>query len=526
MAEVWVATDTQLSRRVAVKLLKPHLASDPIVAERFRREAIAVARLSHQNIVAVHDTVDDGGRQAVVMQYVAGKSLRELLDEQHQLGADLTIHVGMSVASALDEAHRAGLVHRDVKPGNILLTPDGRVLLTDFGIAKAIDESDGHDLTSDNIMMGTAKYLSPEQVRGRRLDGRADLYSLGLVLYECLAGRVPFLGESDADTALARLQRDPTDLGQLRPNIPRGLVDVVHHLLRVDPDARPADGAAVRAALNRVLSGADERTTQAPRPANPRSGPRDATPAIPGEPLAATDAPPPRRTPDRTPPAARAPRAAPSRRLQQRWTPSLVVVGGLLLAALVTGAVLWATVGQGGDVASDQTTPATNPGEAAIGDTSAPDLPVGPAAVVGLRSYDPNGDGDENDTQLALLTDGQAETAWTTVCYADRYLGSKQGVGVVVELDRAATGQVQLDLASAPWQVRLYAADEVPADLAGWGDYLASDFAAEPRSATLQFDRPSQFLLVWLAELGRSPACSSDNPYRGEISRLDVSASG
>ena len=117
-----------------------------------------------------------------------------------------------------------------MKPGNILVTADGRVLLTDFGIAKGLDAS-GDDLTSDNVMMGTAKYLSPEQVRGRKLDGRADLYSLGLVLYECLAGRVPFLGETDADTALARLQRDPTDLGRLRPTIPRGLVNLVHRLL-------------------------------------------------------------------------------------------------------------------------------------------------------------------------------------------------------------------------------------------------------------------------------------------------------
>ena len=221
MAEVWLATDLSLDRKVALKWLKPSLATDPVVAERFRREAIAVAGLTHPNIVAVHDVFEDGGRQAVVMQLVDGKSLRQLLDVQTRLSPELTIHIGTCVAAALDAAHHAGFVHRDVKPGNILVTPDGRVLLTDFGIAKGLDTSDD-DLTSDNVMMGTAKYLSPEQVRGRKLDGRADLYSLGLVLYECLAGRVPFLGETDADTALARLQRDPTDLGRLRPTIPRG----------------------------------------------------------------------------------------------------------------------------------------------------------------------------------------------------------------------------------------------------------------------------------------------------------------
>ncbi len=201
MAEVWLAIDRTLDRKVAVKWLKPTLATDPVVAERFRREAVAAASLNHPNIVAVHDVFEQDGRQAVVMQLVDGKCLRQLLDTQNRLSPELTCHIGTAVAMALDNAHEAGFVHRDVKPGNIMITPDGRVLLTDFGIAKGLHGDGSDDLTSDNIMMGTAKYLSPEQVRGKKLDGRADLYSLGLVLYECLAGRVPFLGETDADTA-------------------------------------------------------------------------------------------------------------------------------------------------------------------------------------------------------------------------------------------------------------------------------------------------------------------------------------
>ena len=260
MAEVWLATDLSLDRRVALKWLKPSLAADPVVAERFRREAVAVARLTHPNIVAVHDVFAEGTRQAVVMQLVDGKSLRQLLDVQTRLSPELTIHIGTCVAAALDAAHRAGFVHRDVKPGNILVTPDGRVLLTDFGIAKGLDGGD--DLTSDNVMMGTAKYLSPEQVRGRKLDGRADLYSLGLVLYECLAGRVPFIGETDADTALARLQRDPTDLARLRPTLSRGLVDLIHRLLARNPNRRPASGADLRAELLRLAG----ETTACGRP--------------------------------------------------------------------------------------------------------------------------------------------------------------------------------------------------------------------------------------------------------------------
>src|SRR3954447_362649 len=283
LAEVWWATDMSLSRQVAVKILKSTLATDPVVAERFRREAITVARLSHPNIVAVHDTIDFDGRQAVVMQLVNGKSLRQLLDEQKRLSPDLTMHIGGCVAAALDAAHQAGLVHRDVKPGNILITPDGRVLLTDFGIAKGLADAAGEDLTSDNIMMGTAKYLSPEQARGRKLDGRADLYSLGLVLYECLAGRVPFLGETDADTALARLNRDPTDLARLRPTLPYGLAALIHQLLARRPEDRPPSGAVVKAELAKVAAQVNDPTTTSTPPRGSTSPtPSRGTPVVAG----------------------------------------------------------------------------------------------------------------------------------------------------------------------------------------------------------------------------------------------------
>jgi serine/threonine-protein kinase len=354
MAEVWVATDTDLDRKVAVKWLKTNLATDPVVTERFRREAIAVARLTHPNIVAIHDVFVHEGRQAVVMQLVDGKSLRQLLDSQRRLGPELTIHLGAAIAGALDEAHRAGFVHRDVKPGNILVTSDGRVLLTDFGIAKGLEVGD-EDLTSDNVMMGTAKYLSPEQVRGRRLDGRADIYSLGLVLYECLAGRVPFLGESDADTALARLQRDPTDLGHLRPTLPIGLVNLIHKTLARNPAHRPQTGADLRAALLAVdttppvIDGTPAEPP--PRIANPPTRALGAGPGVPGDPHVSGVVPVTRVVPegkgshpadsakrsgrltssDDTPPATEPIGGTPARQDQQRWTPSLIAVGTLLV---------------------------------------------------------------------------------------------------------------------------------------------------------------------------------------------------
>ncbi len=401
MAEVWLGTDLSLSRQVAIKLLKPNLASDPVVAERFRREAIAVAQLNHPNIVAVYDAIEDSGRQAVVMQLVNGKSLRQLLDEQKKLSPELTIHIGSCVAGALDAAHQAGMVHRDVKPGNILITPDGRVLLTDFGIAKGLEPS-GDDLTNDNIMMGTAKYLSPEQVRGKRLDGRADLYSLGLVLYECLAGRVPFLGQNDADTALARLQRDPTDITRLRPTLPAGLPELIHRLLARRPDQRYPSGAALRIALNEVAARATDATlpditasTSAPRPASidptlrkpydqagthpmpardpllpsgDRGGATGATPVgrderrstgqVPVTPARGSAprttggrpaGPPVRADRDRTPTGSAPISRRPNRKFEHRRGPSLIVVGGLLLVATIVSAILWNTIGADSD---------------------------------------------------------------------------------------------------------------------------------------------------------------------------------
>ncbi len=544
---MWLGTDLSLSRQVAVKLLKPNLASDPVIAERFRREAVAVAQLNHPNIVAVYDAIEDNGRQAVVMQLVNGKSLRQLLDEQKKLSPDLTIHIGQCVAAALDAAHRAGMVHRDVKPGNILITPDGRVLLTDFGIAKGLEPT-GDDLTNDNIMMGTAKYLSPEQVRGKRLDGRADLYSLGLVLYECLAGRVPFLGQNDADTALARLQRDPTDISSLRATLPPGLPELIHRLLARRPERRYATGAELRAALAAVAAAAHEplapdltsasgeqrraaidptlRTPPAPAARGPmaspvgpmvlpvRSGGRPA-----GPPVVTSQR-------DRTPtgPGRVAPR--PNRNFEQRRAPSLMVVGGLLAAATVLAVVLWSTLGaDGGDRFPTPTTAgaAAPPGEGAAPDDSvAAAGPVPTGQIVGVAAYDPDGDGTENDDQAARVLDGDPSTGWHTLCYSSEYLGGKGGVGLAVTLDGPSTGTLTVGVGHAPWilEVRATDADVVPARIADWGPAIASADGRASRDVGVEVTSPARHVLVLLRQLGPDSWCSSDNPYRGTLGEV------
>jgi eukaryotic-like serine/threonine-protein kinase len=539
MAEVWLATDLALTRQVAVKLLKPTLAADPVVAERFRREAIAVAQLSHPNIVAVYDAIEDTAgpsrRLAVVMQLVNGKSLRQLLDEQRRLSPDLTIHIGSCVAAALDTAHRAGLVHRDVKPGNILITPDGRVLLTDFGIAKGLGAT-GDDLTSANVMMGTAKYLSPEQVRGKKLDGRADLYSLGLVLYECLAGRVPFLGETDTDTALARLNRDPTDLARLRPTLPYGLAELIHKLLARRPMDRFATGSELRVALTRIATRADDPTSSATatvgtlvrRPTAENPVAQDSSsltqPDVVGgyRPVARTGRPvgPAHRSEDRTPTSTTRPRQHPNRTFEQRRGPSMVLVGGLLAAALVLGGLLWTTLH---DNTPDQSFAAPSTVVPVTSTTAVPAAIAPSSNIVKVTTYDPDGtDGQENDDLVSRTIDGNAATIWSTVCYGSKTLGGKGGVGVVADLGKAVIGTFTVSIASAPFQIQILTAGDgtIPAKIADWGSPLKRSVGADPAPITVSINKPTRFVLVMFKQLAKTPECTK-NPYRGDISEMN-----
>jgi serine/threonine protein kinase len=573
MAEVWVAVDEQLDRRVAVKWLKPNLASDEVVAERFRREAIAVARLNHPNIVTVHDVFEHDGRQAVVMQLIEGQSLRQVLDNRKRLGPELTIHIGASVAGALDEAHRAGFVHRDVKPGNILFTQDGRVLLTDFGIAKALDTID-EDLTSDNVMMGTAKYLAPEQVRGHKLDGRADLYSLGLVLYECLAGRVPFLGNNDAETALARLQRDPTDLAHLRPTLPLGLVNLIHKTLARNPAHRPPTGADLRKELIAVdttpphidgtpiepppvrvephrdangspvspvtpPTGVSERITD--RVATvPERQPEPGASAIAGQPeVDATRN-------EHNDPSTAGRRDRPHDDSSTIFGVPLpansgrtLVIGGLILAVIATLAVvLLRERPQAADISPlPEVTAApiqVDSGEPVDLDSAAEldqiDRPVSALGDPGIQAWDPFGDNNsENDALAPLaLADGSRSTAWATECYSDKYMGAKLGVGLVLSLPSTSTGRLAFESLNAPFQIDVLSsmAAEAPTDFGAWAMVGDASYDTEPGRLIVDVTVPASHLLIWLRELGPDDACSRVNPFRGRIGEITWSAAG
>lgn len=253
MATVHRAHDEVLDRPVAIKALHPHLAHDPTFLDRFRREARAAAGLTHANVVTVHDWGQTPDGAYLVLQLVEGGSLRDLLREHGQLTLDETQTVLGAVAAGLGAAHAAGLVHRDVKPENVLIGWDGVVRITDFGLARAA--ASATSTFGPDILMGSPHYLSPEAVRGEALDPRADVYALGVVLFECLTGRPPHEGDSPYATALAHTVRPVPVPSTLRPDIPTTLDALVLRATTIDRDGRPVDATAFSAQLRAAMDG-------------------------------------------------------------------------------------------------------------------------------------------------------------------------------------------------------------------------------------------------------------------------------
>ena len=284
MATIWRAVDEQLDREVAVKLLREQFGSDAGFAARFRQEARAAGSLSHPNIVPVYDYgTDTDGTQFIVMQLVEGDNLATLLRERGHLETDDAVRIALGVASALEAAHRRGLVHRDVKPGNILLTDDGDVKVTDFGIARAVSEA---SMTVTGTTLGSVHYFSPEQARGDEVTGASDVYALGIVLYEMLTGRRPFEGDSAAGVALKRLNEDPPPPSTYRP-VPSSLSAIVMRALQREPADRFPDAGSFAEALRlwqRDPSAAAAALAGMPAVADDDAEPAQAAPLPSGEP--------------------------------------------------------------------------------------------------------------------------------------------------------------------------------------------------------------------------------------------------
>jgi eukaryotic-like serine/threonine-protein kinase len=366
MASVYLATDRVLERQVAVKVLRASDAQDPVFVERFRREARAAARLSHPNIVAVFDSGSDADQPYLVMEYVPGQSVAQLLARQGRLAPRWAVELAIQVCAALAAAHAQGLVHRDIKPANVLVGEDGQVQVTDFGIVKA---SAATTLTGTGTVLGTAAYLSPEQAQGHPVDARSDLYGLGCVLYELVCGSPPFgsgVDRSPVAIATRHVRELPEAPSARNPQVDPALEAVVLTALAKDPAQRYQSAVELQDALERVLAG-------------------DAAPTLPTEPLLE-----PLGRPGTTPTATG--RAAGDDGRGPGWPRWVLLAAGTALGIALVIVLLWP---DGGDTparlpeAGSGVSPATSaPSSTTPGSTArpAPSAPGVPAALANLTA--------------------------------------------------------------------------------------------------------------------------------------------
>ena len=460
MATVWEAEDKVLTRRVAIKVLHPHLAGDDGFRTRFRREAVSAAKLAHPHIVTTYDTGRDADVAYIVMELVDGTTLARLLKAQGPLAVAKAVDVAVQVADALACAHAHGVVHRDVKPANILLRVDGHVKVADFGIAKA---GAGNDLTRTGVVMGTAKYLSPEQVSGHPADAGSDIYALGIVLYEMLCGSPPFVGDTELSTAVARLTAAPGSLRDRRQDIPRSLEAVVLRSLARDPVARFQTAEEFRSGLMAV----DLDNAELTPPAGLALAP--ATPA-------------------------------------RRGVPRLLV-GALAVLLFASVAVIVRSGTEGGGSPSSST---RKPGLAA---------PAGGALVeptaLPATSFDPFGDDKaENQATVGNVSDGDPNTVWKSSNYNENFPKLKPGVGMYLDLGRPNQKIRSVKVAAnAGYVAQIYVADRPSADLVGWGK-------ARTAGGSGSFDVggvPGRYVLVWFTSLPQI-----EGAYRVEVSEISV----
>jgi eukaryotic-like serine/threonine-protein kinase len=377
MSSVYKAHDELLERNVALKVLHPHYGDDEEYVERFRREARMVAQMSHPNIVTVIDRGEDDGRQYIVFELVDGENLKQLVERTGPLPVRRVVELGVAIADALAFAHEHGLVHRDVKPQNVLLTPDGDAKVTDFGIARSLDVE--HGVTQTGTVLGTSNYLSPEQASGKPVTAATDVYSLGVVLYELLTAEVPFPGENFVAVAMKHVNEPVPDITARRPDAPLRLVAAVERALEKDPARRFGSMDQFTWELRQCLAD-----------------------------LAPVDA---EQTFIRPSPVVRESKPHRVRAKRRRWPLYLVLVA-LAAAAIAVGVL---TLGGSKGTGSN----------AAAGGTAVP--------LIGVGAYDPDGGDGEHDADAPKATDHDLTTYWNTEHYNTF---TKRGVGVVLDAGR------------------------------------------------------------------------------------------
>jgi predicted Ser/Thr protein kinase len=446
MSSVYRAHDRLLERDVALKVLHQQYVADTDYVERFRREARSVAQLSHPNIVTVIDRGEQDGRQFIVFEYINGENLKALVEREGPLPEQDAVRLALQIARALGFAHEHGLVHRDVKPQNVLLNGDGQAKVTDFGIARSLDVKGG--LTQTGTVMGTSDYIAPEQARGARVDAQSDIYSLGAVLYELLTGEVPFPGDNFVAVAMRHINEPPPSVRERRPDVSPRLDALIRRAMAKEPRDRFGSMDELCAELNACLS-----------PETAASGAQ--TMVVP------------RRKPPR-PPAER----------PSVW-PLILLLGGLAVLAGILAAV-FAFTDPGGELSGLVGNKKSTTTEAA-----------GPVRFTGASAFDPFGDNTEHGDRAREAIDGDPTTFWNTEHY-DGGL-NKPGVGLVLDLGSAKRLSKLVVRSDTPGFMA-----KIESGSSATGPFKPVSGPQEVGgNTTFSLDGdPAQYYVVWITDLG------------------------
>ena len=472
MSTVYLAVDETLDRQVAIKVLHREISDQEDQLERFRREARAVASLSHPNLVGVIDAGDDEGHPYIVFEYVPGETLKKRIDDSGRLGLDEAAAYAIEIGRGLACAHGARLIHRDVKPQNVLIDAEGRAKITDFGIARSLEV---HGLTATGRVLGTTDYVSPEQAMGKEVDARTDVYSLGIVLYEMLTGDVPFHAETQVGVAMKHVNEAVPDVQRKRPQTSAALAAALERAVAKDPGDRYANMNFFLADLEGALEVEVARAGHST-----------------GEATTVLD-------------------SVPGRQRKLITKRSVSWAGALLLIAAAAAALAIAALTGGEGPSREATAEGSSGGE--------------PLTLVGSDDFDPVGGDGEREDLLGNAIDGNPRgTAWTTETYdtAD-FAGLKDGVGLIVETDgETAPAELTLRTAEPGWEAEVFAssAGSAPETIEEWGEPIGGPVTIETNEQTIELDASAanRYYLLWITSL--APAPDGEDDFRVELSDL------